>query len=46
MGECRFADCRHLKEPDCAVRAAVERGQIARERYDFYCALLAQAGTR
>jgi ribosome biogenesis GTPase len=46
LGECRFADCRHLKEPDCAVRAAVERGQIARERYDFYCALLAQRGTR
>lgn len=46
LGQCRFLDCRHLKEPDCAVRAAVERGEIARERYDFYCALLAQAGTR
>jgi ribosome biogenesis GTPase len=46
LGQCRFLDCRHLKEPDCAVRAAVERGEIARERYDFYCALLAQAGAR
>jgi ribosome biogenesis GTPase len=46
LGQCRFLDCRHLKEPDCAVRAAVERGEIGRERYDFYCALLAQAGAR
>lgn len=46
LGQCRFLDCRHLKEPDCAVRAAVESGDLARERYDFYCALLAQAGAR
>jgi ribosome biogenesis GTPase len=33
---CRFADCRHFEEPGCAVRAAVEDGRIARERYAFY----------
>jgi ribosome biogenesis GTPase len=33
---CRFADCRHLGEPDCAVRAAVEAGRIARTRYESY----------
>jgi ribosome biogenesis GTPase len=38
--ECRFADCRHVAEPDCAVRDAVERGQIAAERYDSYQRLL------
>jgi ribosome biogenesis GTPase len=35
-GACRFLDCRHLKEPDCAIRAAVERGEIARSRYESY----------
>jgi len=39
---CRFADCRHADEPDCQVRAAVERGQISRARYEFYRKLLAQ----
>jgi ribosome biogenesis GTPase len=31
--ECRFHDCRHDREPDCAIRAALERGEIAEERY-------------
>jgi ribosome biogenesis GTPase len=33
---CRFDDCRHLSEPDCAVRAAVEAGGIAASRYASY----------
>jgi ribosome biogenesis GTPase len=33
---CRFADCRHLSEPDCAVRQAVETGEIAASRYASY----------
>jgi ribosome biogenesis GTPase len=37
---CRFADCRHLGEPDCAVRAAVDGGAIARARYDSYVRIL------
>ena len=36
LGGCRFPDCRHLKEPDCAVRAALEAGKIAPERYRSY----------
>ena len=36
IGGCRFPDCRHLKEPDCAVHAAVEAGTIAPERYRSY----------
>ncbi len=34
--KCRFADCAHIKEKDCAVRAAAESGEIARSRYESY----------
>ncbi|MGM0475623.1 MAG: ribosome small subunit-dependent GTPase A [Pseudomonadota bacterium] len=34
--QCRFRDCRHLAEPDCAVRAAVEEGAISARRYHHY----------
>jgi ribosome biogenesis GTPase len=33
---CRFDDCRHLAEPDCAVREAVAEGRIAASRYASY----------
>lgn len=33
---CRFADCRHLQEPDCAVRAAVQAGRMSERRYESY----------
>lgn len=36
---CRFRDCRHLDEPGCAVRAAVEAGELSEERYASYQAL-------
>lgn len=42
LGHCRFNDCRHLNEPDCAVRAAVARGEISAERYAFYAELAAE----
>lgn len=44
LGRCRFLDCRHLAEPDCAIRAAVEGGDIDAERYDFYRELLQERG--
>ncbi|HEX9138618.1 MAG TPA: ribosome small subunit-dependent GTPase A [Steroidobacteraceae bacterium] len=34
--QCRFADCRHLQEPDCAVRAAVAARQLSPRRYESY----------
>jgi ribosome biogenesis GTPase len=34
--ECRFADCRHLREPDCAVKLAVATGAISARRYESY----------
>jgi ribosome biogenesis GTPase len=33
---CRFQDCRHLAEPDCAIKEAVEAGRIAGHRYLSY----------
>ena len=37
---CRFGDCRHVAEPECAVRDAVDAGEITAERYDSYRRLL------
>ena len=34
--ECRFADCAHIAEPDCAVRQAVEEHRVSRARYESY----------
>jgi ribosome biogenesis GTPase / thiamine phosphate phosphatase len=36
---CKFGDCTHRVEPGCAVRAAVESGEISAERYDSYLRL-------
>ncbi|MDR2295757.1 MAG: ribosome small subunit-dependent GTPase A [Clostridiales Family XIII bacterium] len=36
LGDCRFDDCRHLKEPGCAVLAARAEGRIAASRYASY----------
>jgi ribosome biogenesis GTPase len=33
---CRFGDCRHLREPGCAVRAAAEDGRWHARRYESY----------
>ena len=41
--DCRFANCRHLREPGCAVKLAVENGTISQRRYDSYRHLLALA---
>ena len=40
LGQCAFNDCTHLHEPRCAVRAAVERGDVSEERYDSYRRML------
>jgi ribosome biogenesis GTPase / thiamine phosphate phosphatase len=36
---CRFADCTHVVEPECAVRTAVAEGRVSRERYESYVKL-------
>jgi ribosome biogenesis GTPase / thiamine phosphate phosphatase len=40
LDHCHFSPCTHTHEPDCAVRAAVERGEIAESRYDNYVHIL------
>ncbi len=37
--QCRYADCRHAHEPGCAVRAAVELGELPKERYASFLKL-------
>jgi len=37
---CKFANCRHIHEPDCAVRKAVENHEISQSRYQSYLNIL------
>ena len=39
VSECKFSDCTHTHEPGCAIRAAVEQGEIAAARYHSYLRL-------
>lgn len=43
LGGCRFSPCTHLHEPGCAVRGAVEAGEIAPSRYESYVKLYEEA---
>lgn len=39
IGSCRFKGCAHINEPGCAVKEAVESGEIDRGRYENYAAM-------
>lgn len=40
LAECRFNNCLHINEPGCAVKAAVEEGEVALSRYNTYQSIL------
>ena len=40
IGNCRYADCRHITEPGCRVREAVETGAVRSDRWESYRILL------
>ena len=46
VGQCRFPNCSHLHEPDCAVQLAVEAGEIDRDRYRTYATLAREQQTQ
>jgi len=43
LGKCQFHDCSHRAEPECAVRLAVERGELEKTRYESYLQLYEKA---
>lgn len=43
LGKCRFNDCAHVVEPECAVRAAVDSGSIDAARLRSYARLMEEA---
>lgn len=46
LGKCRFNNCRHLKEPDCAISQAVSDNKISPERLASYQGLLNEIGAK
>ena len=43
LGKCRFSDCRHEKEPGCAIRAAIDSGELDLTRWESYQKLQEEA---
>jgi len=46
LGECKFNNCSHTHEPNCAVIEAVENGEISYSRYKSYLSMLENVDTR
>ncbi len=42
LGKCRFSDCRHEREPGCAIRAAIASGELDAARWESYRKLQAE----
>lgn len=43
LGRCRYSDCQHDSEPGCAIKMAIESGELSRERWESYLALKKEA---
>lgn len=39
LGECKFSDCKHIHEPNCAIKNQIDK-KISKDRYDRYVSLL------
>lgn len=46
MSRCKFHNCKHLNEPNCAVKEAYEKGVIAIPRYESYLSIMANEDNR
>lgn len=44
LGHCRFRDCRHENEPDCAIKAAIARGEIDARRLTHFVTIANEGG--
>ena len=44
LGHCKFYNCRHLNEPQCAVLGALATGEVSRMRHDLYRQLVHETG--
>ena len=46
LGECKYHNCQHVHEPNCAVKEAVDEGYIALSRYNSYLSMLEDVDNR
>lgn len=37
LNDCEYGDCSHIKEENCGIKKALEKGKISRQRYENYC---------
>ncbi len=43
IGKCKFSDCRHHTEPGCAIKAAMENGELSQKRWESYLQIKREA---
>jgi ribosome biogenesis GTPase len=46
LNGCQFNNCLHVNEPGCAIKRAVEAGEISMDRYVSYCMILGSIGEK
>lgn len=46
LGQCRYRDCTHRREPGCSLRQAVDAGQVSQSRYESYLRLYDQVSQK
>lgn len=46
LNDCQFNNCLHINEPGCAIKRAVESGEISMDRYVSYCMILDSVGRK